>query len=1109
MNKMSRNKAVIVLVCFFFLTVFFGYAQSETAPVKIFAEKASTTDDLENTLDPEISTYELTAIAVNIQTKRAKVQLDTLNPQSETAESSDLDVQAEKTALAESLKAHVIDSDVLKSGNQIESAKLELKLLESKRDILISKIHDLESLIPALEAKEVQAKTEIEEGNRLLSDLQSRRAVIDKISSQSDSQTLSQRKIAAITDLIKARETHLDLLSKLLSLLTKRIKTIQNGLEIKKQASDLYDDYVKQFLGLISHAEENLARQNFQAMEKEAQNQIQRLKQEMEESNPKLEQLETSLLSFQNASTTSQQRPLAALQRDTLLAQRDGISEGIRHFELIIRKSREFAHLDEIERKIRMEDGEISGSTVAWAKDLLDKVDALAKEMNQNLILVQKRKELLNATKQLLERSYKEFASRKSSVNSEESALFKEENIIRKSKVSFCEIRIKHLTGQERSLQEIFERSSTVRDALSKSLSREKERLLFSRNIYRPRPAFLRDFIADLTSAPGMMGRIRSEAWNSADIGDHVVTFFLLIAGFVIGAWFRNFAGSTPLEKLRTASGIFWIGSRILGWLNRESWLMSVFMSLIILGLRVPSLFVIMFFPALLMGARLIYTLSVIFIREFLASIQKVSRSLEKLAFMASFFLPLIYYLRFLQKYHEISFFIEMSMKIAFIFPIFRLLFSAQDVAQFIIEKFSLQKKTGAQRFLLQCYRFVVSLTLLVLFLALYGYDNLAFAVFVASLQVTGILLFLAVGRSAGDRLSKFLFDPEHGLLISPESVSRSNFFLFVSRKLLRFTVWVLGAYAVGVMIGVSGDTPMIKTVILWLGANSEWIYGRTVHIIIILIGVGLILEFFRTLGESIVAYVRNEDPVNLSENERRVSTLVQIMNTTARVITFCIAGIMILKEMGMDITPLLTGAGIVGVAIGFGSQSLVKDFFSGFFILVENQFRVGDVVEIGDKSGVVERINLKTTVLRDIDGSVHIIPNGEIHSVKNMTYAWSRAVLDVGISYDADIDNAVSVLKEIGAELASRSDLKSDILGSPEVLGVESLGDSAVTIRMLVKTKPLAQWNVARIFRKKIKEMFDKKGIVIPYPHHVVILRTDVSLPGLLETIGNKSPDK
>jgi small conductance mechanosensitive channel len=191
-----------------------------------------------------------------------------------------------------------------------------------------------------------------------------------------------------------------------------------------------------------------------------------------------------------------------------------------------------------------------------------------------------------------------------------------------------------------------------------------------------------------------------------------------------------------------------------------------------------------------------------------------------------------------------------------------------------------------------------------------------------------------------------------------------------------------------------------------------------------------------------------------------------------------------------MDITPLLTGAGIAGLALGFGAQSLVKDFLSGFFILIENQFRVGDVIKIGEFSGVVERISLRTVVLRDLEGNVHVIPNGEVKAVTNMSYEWSRAVVDIAVSYREDIDRVMNVLNEVGKTMIDDELFKKIIWEKPFVTGINDLSDGQVKLQMLVKTAPLMQWEVGRELRKRIKSAFDREGIEIPFPHQVLITR-------------------
>jgi len=196
------------------------------------------------------------------------------------------------------------------------------------------------------------------------------------------------------------------------------------------------------------------------------------------------------------------------------------------------------------------------------------------------------------------------------------------------------------------------------------------------------------------------------------------------------------------------------------------------------------------------------------------------------------------------------------------------------------------------------------------------------------------------------------------------------------------------------------------------------------------------------------------------------------------------VALLMCLGEVGIDLAPLLAGAGVLGVAIGFGSQSLVRDFLSGMFILIEDQFGVGDIVDLGEASGTVEAVSLRTTRLRAVDGTVWHMPNGEITRVGNMSQHWSRALLDVEVAYDTDLEHARRVIKRVADELW-RED--TSVLDEPEMWGVEQLGASGIALRLVVKTTPSAQWKVSRELRERIKLAFDEEGIEIPFPQQMV----------------------
>jgi len=219
----------------------------------------------------------------------------------------------------------------------------------------------------------------------------------------------------------------------------------------------------------------------------------------------------------------------------------------------------------------------------------------------------------------------------------------------------------------------------------------------------------------------------------------------------------------------------------------------------------------------------------------------------------------------------------------------------------------------------------------------------------------------------------------------------------------------------------------------------------------------------------------------------KRAETLSQVIRDVTRTVIIALGSLMILSELGMDLKPILAAAGISGLAVGFGAQSLVKDVISGFFILLENQIRVGDVVEIAGISGAVEEVRLRTITLRDLSGSVHIVPNGIVDKVKNMTKLFSFYLFDIGIAYRENVDEVMAVLAEIAGGLQADPEFAGDILEPLEMLGVDQFADSAVIIKCRIKTKPSKQWRVGREMNRRIKNVFDAKGIEIPFPHHTI----------------------
>jgi small conductance mechanosensitive channel len=285
----------------------------------------------------------------------------------------------------------------------------------------------------------------------------------------------------------------------------------------------------------------------------------------------------------------------------------------------------------------------------------------------------------------------------------------------------------------------------------------------------------------------------------------------------------------------------------------------------------------------------------------------------------------------------------------------------------------------------------------------------------------------------------------------------------------------------------------------LSLERTSTWLVGEGLRILLI-----AALAYFATrvasLGidhfEAVVAD-RGSDNRDTLDFANRLHTIGGLVKNAVNVLVIGAATLMILEEFGVNITPLLTAAGIGGLAVGFGAQNLVRDVISGFFLILEDQIHVGDVVKIDDTSGLVESVKLRTVVLRDLSGTVHIIPNGSITTLSNMSKEFSYSVMDVGVAYKEDTDTVVDVLRDVGADIQSDKDFGQHILDELEVLGVDDFADSAVTIKIRIKTRPLKQWMVGRELRRRIKKAFDTAGIEIPFPH-ISLYMGEVSNPFL-----------
>jgi small conductance mechanosensitive channel len=267
--------------------------------------------------------------------------------------------------------------------------------------------------------------------------------------------------------------------------------------------------------------------------------------------------------------------------------------------------------------------------------------------------------------------------------------------------------------------------------------------------------------------------------------------------------------------------------------------------------------------------------------------------------------------------------------------------------------------------------------------------------------------------------------------------------------------------------------------------------HGLSILAIIVVIAATLWLAGLLE-GRIVRLLARGGERGSTAERENRARTLVGVLNNALRTAALAIGAIMILKEFAIPIEPLLGGVAVIGLAVAFGAQSLIKDYFTGFMVLLEQQYVLGDVVRIGDITGQVENVTLRLTVLRDFEGRVHFIPHGQITTVTNLTHGWSRAVIDVNVGYEEDPDRVVQVLTDLSRELREDPKFGPLILEDVSMLGVDTLGDSAVTIKFGIKTRPAKQWDVKREMLRRIKRRFAELGIDIPFPQRTVWVREE-----------------
>lgn len=274
-----------------------------------------------------------------------------------------------------------------------------------------------------------------------------------------------------------------------------------------------------------------------------------------------------------------------------------------------------------------------------------------------------------------------------------------------------------------------------------------------------------------------------------------------------------------------------------------------------------------------------------------------------------------------------------------------------------------------------------------------------------------------------------------------------------------------------------------------WSQQIIPWILNHGIKILIILIGSFIINKIAQKFIIKAVRMAILPDPNNTTEDaeKKREDTLIQIFSTTTKVLLIGLVILMVLQEFGVMIAPILAAAGVVGLAFGFGGQYLIRDIISGLFIILENQYRIGDVINLENVSGVVEAISLRKTTLRDLNGAVHHVPHGEIKIVSNQTKDFSKINLNIRVSYHAKSEHVISVINKTGEALANDGTWKEFILKAPHFLRIDDFAESSVIYKIVGETIPLKQWEVAGEFRKRIKEAFENEGIEIPFPQMVL----------------------
>ena len=292
---------------------------------------------------------------------------------------------------------------------------------------------------------------------------------------------------------------------------------------------------------------------------------------------------------------------------------------------------------------------------------------------------------------------------------------------------------------------------------------------------------------------------------------------------------------------------------------------------------------------------------------------------------------------------------------------------------------------------------------------------------------------------------------------------------------------------------------------------NWETLMFATLRILLISFAAWILLLAFKLLlnrlQRSLISRASEQGEM-ATEAAKRIETLMRLLRQAVVIIVWVMMGLVILRELGVEIAPILASAGVVGLAVGFGAQNLVRDIISGFFIILENQVRVGDVAVVNGTGGLVERINFRTIVLRDETGTVHVFPNGSITTLANKTQEWSAYVFEISVAYKEDVDRVMAVMREVGAELRNDETFGPLMVNDIEIYGVDNFQDSAVVIKGRLRTLPIKQWDIGREYRRRIKFAFDHEGIEMPFPHRSLYFGED-SKAVMVELMNQKNTAK